>query len=104
MAKGQLSLPNIIFQDLLNHKWLLLLFTLVIINAMTVVYFSHASRTLTSEWDRQLQERDSLDIEWRNLLLEEQALSEHNRIISKATKELHMKRPLPQEEIVVKVP
>ena len=104
MTKGQLSLPKIILQDLFNHKFLIFLSSLVISCALAVVYFSHQSRELTNEWDRQLQERDSLDIEWRNLLLEEQAQTEHSRIIRIATKELHMKRPLPKEEIVVKLP
>ncbi len=104
MTKGQLSLSKIIFQDLLNHKLLMLLSSLVIACALLVVYFSHQTRELTNEWDRQLQERDSLDIEWRNLLLEEQAQTEHSRIIRIATKKLHMKRPLPKEEILVKRP
>ncbi|MBM7070977.1 cell division protein FtsL [Shewanella sp. 202IG2-18] len=104
MTKGQLSLPRIIFQDLMNHKVLLFLSSVVIFSALAVVYYSHETRELTNEWDRQLQERDSLDIEWRNLLLEEQAQTEHSRIIRIATKDLHMKRPLPKEEIVVKLP
>ena len=104
MIKGQLSLPSIIFKDLMNHKFMFLLSSLVIFSALAVVYYSHQTRELTNEWDRQLQERDSLDIEWRNLLLEEQAQTEHSRIIRIAKKELHMKRPLPKEEIVVKIP
>lgn len=104
MSKGQLSLPKIVLQDLWNHKWVLLLMTVVIANALVVVYTSHASRKLTSEWNQLLQQRDHLDVEWRNLLLEEQAQSEHSRIIRIATKELHMKRPLPNEEVVVKLP
>lgn len=104
MTNGQLSLPRIIVQDLWNHKWLILMALLVILNATVVVYTSHASRKLTSEWDQLLQQRDRLDIEWRNLLLEEQAQTEHSRIIRIATKELDMKRPLPNEEVVVKIP
>lgn len=104
MSKGQLSLPRIIAQDIWNHKWLLIMAMIVIANAAAVVYTSYASRKLTSDWDNLLQERDRLDIEWRNLLLEEQALTEHSRIISIATKELNMKRPLPNEEVVIKTP
>ncbi|MGB0892910.1 MAG: cell division protein FtsL [Parashewanella sp.] len=104
MTKGQLSLPKIIMQDLWNHKLLLSLCALVFFSAVTVVYISHVSRKLTSNWDQLLQNRDQLDIEWRNLLLEEQAQTEHSRIIRIATKELNMKRPLPKEEVVVKIP
>ncbi|RLV58953.1 cell division protein FtsL [Parashewanella curva] len=104
MAKGQLSLPKIVLQDLWNHKWVLLLMLFVLLNAVAVVYYSYASRKLISEWDRLLQQRDQLDVEWRNLLLEEQSQTEHSRIIRIATKQLHMKRPLPNEEVVVKLP
>lgn len=71
-------------------------------NAVAVVYTSHISRKLTSQWDQLLQEQDKLDIEWRNLLLEEQSLSEHSRISSTATKELNMLRPLPKDEVIIK--
>jgi cell division protein FtsL len=50
------------------------------------------------------QERDRLDIEWRNLLLEEQSLAEHSRVTRIATKELDMVRPLPNEEVIVRLP
>jgi len=50
-----------------------------------------------------LQEQDRLDIEWRNLLLEEQSQSEHSRVTRIATKELNMSRPLPKEEVIIRV-
>ena len=104
MSKAQLNLPRIVLLDLWHHKWVALLALLVVINAVVVVYTSHVSRQLTTHWDQLLQERDRLDIEWRNLLLEEQSQTEHSRITRIATKELNMSRPLPNEEVVVRVP
>lgn len=103
MGKIEFNLPKIILLDLLTHKWLVLLSFLVFFNALAVVYTSHISRQLTSHWNQLLQQRDKLDIEWRNLLLEEQSLAEHSRITQFATKELNMHRPAPSEEVVVRV-
>jgi len=104
VSKPSLNLPRVVLHDLWSHKWILLLALLVLSNAVVVVYISHASRNLATQWDQLLQERDRLDIEWRNLLLEEQTQTEHSRITRIASKELNMSRPLPSEEIVVKVP
>ncbi|GIU03540.1 cell division protein FtsL [Shewanella morhuae] len=104
MSKPSINLPQIVLHDLWLHKWILLLALLVLCNAVAVVYGSHTTRQLTTQWDQLLQERDRLDIEWRNLLLEEQSQTEHSRITRIASKELNMSRPLPSEEVVVKVP
>lgn len=104
VSKSQLNLARIVLRDLWQHKWIFLLGMLVLGNAVAVVYTSHISRTQTSELDKLLQERDRLDIEWRNLLLEEQSQAEHSRITRIATKELDMIRPLPNEEVVVRLP
>jgi len=104
VSKPALDLPRVVLEDLWRHKWILVLALLVLGNAVTVVYTSHVSRKLTTEWDLLLQERDRLDIEWRNLLLEEQSQTEHSRITRIASKELNMSRPLPSEEVVVKLP
>ena len=102
MSQSPLNLPRVVLQDIWQHKWVLLLSIIVMINAVAVVYTSHVSRKLTSTWDQLLQEQDRLDIEWRNLLLEEQSLSEHSRVTRIATKDLNMARPLPKEEVVVR--
>lgn len=104
MNQSQFNLPKIVLFDLWHHKWMLLLACVVLANAIVVVYTSHVTRKYVSQWDQMLQERDKLDIEWRNLLLEEQSLSEHSRITRIASKELKMNRPQPKEEIVVRVP
>ena len=104
MNKIQFNLPKIILSDLWHFRWLVILALVVFFNAIAVVYTSHISRQLTSNWDQLLQKRDKLDIEWRNLLLEEQSQAEHSRITQIATKELNMHRPAPSEEVVVRIP
>ncbi|EEZ42511.1 putative cell division protein FtsL [Photobacterium damselae subsp. damselae CIP 102761] len=43
-----------------------------------------------------------MDIEWRNQLLEENALAEHSRIERLAEQELKMERPTTTNEVVIK--
>nr|WP_283104273.1 cell division protein FtsL [Shewanella gelidimarina] len=96
-------MPRIVLLDLWHHKWVMVVALLVMLNAIAVVYTSYEGRQYISQWELLLQERDRLDIEWRNLLLEEQSRSEHSRVTRMATKELNMRRPLPKEEVVVRV-
>ena len=103
MNQSPLNLPRIVLLDMWQHKWVLLLILLIVINGVAVVYTSHVTRKLITQWDLLLQEQDRLDIEWRNLLLEEQSQSEHSRVTRIATKELNMSRPLPKEEVIIRV-
>jgi cell division protein FtsL len=50
-----------------------------------------------------MQQKDQLDVEWRHLILEQGALTEHNRIESMVKKQLNMRRPSPDEEVVVRL-
>ncbi|BAJ04011.1 cell division protein FtsL [Shewanella violacea] len=104
MERSQFKLIRIILADLWHQKWILLLAMAVVANGITIVYTSYVSRKYISQWDQMWEERDRLDIEWRNLLLEEQSQSEHSRITRIASKQLDMSRPLPKEEIVVRIP
>ena len=51
-----------------------------------------------------LTERDGLENEWRNLLLEQNSLAEHSAIESNAEKQLNMTRPDANSEIIIKLP
>lgn len=69
------SLPAIIGGDLLRHgKLPLLLLIAVLASAIMVVITTHKTRLLTAQREQLVLEKDSLDIEWRNLILEENAL------------------------------
>ncbi|QSX33986.1 cell division protein FtsL [Shewanella avicenniae] len=104
MAAKQLSLTRIVILDIWHHKWMFLIGFAVMMNAVAVVYTSHISRSQTSQLNNLQQERDRLDIEWRNLLLEEQSLAEHSRVTRVATKDLDMERPEPGKEVIVRLP
>ncbi|MDO6581972.1 cell division protein FtsL [Photobacterium sp. 2_MG-2023] len=96
------SLIRQIGHDLLSvGRVPLVLLVLVLISALGVVYITHQSRQLVAQQEQLLIERDDLDIEWRNQLLEENSLAEHSRIETQAEKELDMKRPNAANEIVV---
>lgn len=69
------GLVGVIGEDLLrNGKIPLLLMAAVLVSAVLVVTTAHKTRLLTAERERLLLERDALDIEWRNLILEENSL------------------------------
>lgn len=90
--------------DLLrNGKIPLILLIAVLVSALFVVTTAHNTRLLTAEREHLVLERDALDIEWRNLILEENALGDHSRVERIATDELLMRHVDPsQENIIVK--
>ncbi|ANI30921.1 cell division protein FtsL [Yersinia entomophaga] len=98
------GLVGVIGGDLLrNAKIPLILLVAVLISAVLVVTTAHRTRLLTAEREQLVLERDALDIEWRNLILEENALGDHSRVESIATDKLKMQHVDPaQENIVVK--
>ncbi len=91
-----------IWYDIQRHIFIYFLLLLVVLSAFSVIYFTHLNRQTTSSLEILLTERDELDIEWRNLLLEQSSLAEHSTIESKAEKLLKMKRPNVNSEIIIK--
>jgi len=94
-------LPVDIWQDIVGHFVSYLLLAMVVLSAFSVIYYTHLNRQTTSELEILLTERDELDIEWRNLLLEQNSLAEHSAIESKARKLLNMKRPDANSEVII---
>lgn len=90
-----------IWQDILQHMVSYILLVLVVVSAFSVIYYTHVNRQTTSELEQLFTQRDELDIEWRNLLLEQNSLAEHSAIESKAQKLLNMKRPDAKSEIII---
>lgn len=90
-----------IWQDILRYFVSYLLLMMVVISAFSVIYYTHVNRQTTSDLELLLTEKDELDIEWRNLLLEQNSLAEHSEIESKAKKLLNMKRPDANSEIII---
>ena len=90
-----------IWQDILQHFVSYILLLLVVVSAFSVIYYTHMNRQKTSELEQLYTKRDDLDIEWRNLLLEQNSLAEHSAIESRAKKLLNMKRPDADSEVIV---
>ena len=99
------SLPGVIGGDILRHgKIPVILAVAVLISAVLVVTTAHKTRLLTAQREQLVLERDALDIEWRNLILEENALGDHSRVERIATEKLQMQHVDPSQEIIVVQP
>ncbi|WP_268406349.1 cell division protein FtsL [Alteromonas sp. a30] len=97
------NLVRIIATDVARHPVRVLLFLVVLASAIGVILATHHNRQLSIEKEQLMAERDRLDVEWRNLVLEQSALTEHTRIESRVQKQLGMYRPTPVEEVVVRL-
>ncbi|MBW3697134.1 cell division protein FtsL [Vibrio sp. T187] len=96
------NLAKIIVLDLFSvGRVPLMLLICIFASAMGVVLTTHMSRQAITEKDLALVAREQLDDEWRNLMLEETALAEHSRVQALAKKELEMKRPDSDKEVVI---
>jgi cell division protein FtsL len=93
-----------IWHDIQRHLLIYGILILVVGSAFSVIYFTHLNRQTTSAIEVLLTERDALENEWRNLLLEQNSLAEHSAIESRAEKLLNMARPDASSEIVIKLP
>ncbi len=101
--KQNFELVTIILTDMTRNLFRVLLVIAVLGSAIAVILSTHHNRQMLIQMESAMQERDSLDVEWRNLVLEQGALSEHNRIESIVKKQLDMYRPSPEDEVVVRV-
>lgn len=93
----------------IRHQWqqrklVLLLLLACVLTALAVVQMAHLNRQLTIQQDQNYQQRDQLDTEWRNLLLEQRALAEHSRVEEIARRQLNMERPSGNRDITVRQP
>lgn len=96
------ALPGVIGDDLWRcGKLPLCLFTGVIFTALLVVTTVHYTRLLIAQREQLVLERDVLDSEWRNLILEENALGDHRRVERIATQKLQMQHVDPSQENIV---
>ena len=102
MAKQRYpALPVMLLQDLRRYKYVIALMLLVIATALTVIYIAHQNRQLTYARDQLLSQRDLLDREWRHLVIEQNALTEHSRVERIAQEQLGMVEVTPEREVVV---
>ncbi len=96
------NLVKLILYDIFKVGWIpLLLLMAIFVVAMGVVFNTHQTRQSITEKDQSYEERERLDNEWRNLILEENALAEHSRVQQIANEELEMQRPDTDKEVVI---
>ncbi|VFP84114.1 Cell division protein FtsL [Candidatus Erwinia haradaeae] len=88
MKNRRYNLPQIIFIDLMHHgKVPLLLLIAILISALLVVIITYQTRLYTVHREKLFLERQILDTEWRNLILEENALIYHHQMSITTMKE-----------------
>ncbi|MCQ8848290.1 cell division protein FtsL [Alteromonas stellipolaris] len=102
-ANTNFSLLLIIVSGLTRNKLRVLLYLAVLLSGMAVILGSHQNRQQVIALEDLMQQKDELDVEWRNLVLEQRALTEHNRIETLVEKQLDMYRPTADDEVVVRL-
>jgi cell division protein FtsL len=73
------------------------LWTAVLLSAAGAIYSKHRARELFVTMERLNRQRDTLDIEWGQLQLEQSAWSTHAFVERVASTKLHMQSPPPAE-------
>jgi cell division protein FtsL len=101
--KTNFNLLSFVAADLARHPVRVLLFLALLVSAVLVILSTHHNRQMSISIERLMQQKDQLDVEWRHLVLEQSTLTEHNRIQALVTSQLNMHRPLPSEEVVVRI-
>ena len=104
MTSKKVFLAVEVWLDIKRHFLVYGLLAVLVMSAFSVIYFTHLNRQSTSSLELLLSERDELDIEWRNLLLEQNSLGEHSAIESRARNKLNMRRPDADSEIIIRLP
>lgn len=73
--------------------WALLLLTLVLGSALTVIYVKHQSRVLFADLREVQREQDQQVIHWGRLQLQNSTLATHSNVETRARKSLVMRMP-----------
>jgi len=72
-----------------------------VLSALAVVYVRHQHRIVFVELQRLVQERDRLNTEWGQLLLEQSTFSFHQFVDKTARERLGMVSPDPEQIVVI---
>lgn len=74
----------------------------VIATAITCVFARHESRKQFTQLQVLIVERDSLEVEWGQLQIEQSTWSTHSRVEQLARRKMKMRNPVPAEIRVVR--
>jgi cell division protein FtsL len=86
-----------IFSQKLLMLTVVALWVAVLFSAAGAIYSKHRARELFVSLERMNRERDTLEIEWGQLQLEQSAWSTHAFVERVASAKLHMQSPPPAE-------
>lgn len=78
------------------------LFLAVVLSAVGVVYAKHQSRKLFVELQALASEKDTMDVEWGQLQLEQSTLTTQGQVEQAARTRLGMTSPAPDTVVIVK--
>jgi cell division protein FtsL len=81
-----------------------LLLVLLVMSAQSVVFSSFKARGHINYLHQLEKERNAMQVEWGQLLLEQSAWASHSRVETMVTEQLSMSIPLAQQVIVVRQP
>ncbi|AWL12929.1 Cell division protein FtsL [Saliniradius amylolyticus] len=102
-SQPRFHLAVLIWTDLTRHPGRVLLYLLVMVSTAAVILSAHHNRQMIIKHEQLMQQRDELDVQWRHLLLEQSALTEHSRLEAVVRDKLNMRRPQPDDEVVVRI-
>lgn len=102
MPSTNFNLLLLITAELGRNLLKVIVFLAVVASAIGVVLSAHHNRQLSMQHESLIQEKDDLDVEWRHLIIEQSALTEHNRIEQLVSEQLNMRRPNPEDEVLVR--
>lgn len=101
VQKKRFSLVRLIVDDLLgNHKISLFFLVMIVISALAVLFITQETRKELFVREQLLLERDVIESEWRNLIIEENVLADSKRIEQKANS-IGMQYVTPKNETVI---
>lgn len=97
-------LARVVFEDICKFgKLSLLLFMLIVVASFAVLATTHKVRLLHNEQEQLMLQREMLESEWRNLILEENVLGDNKRIEKIALKKLGMQQTSSDNETIIKI-
>lgn len=100
----RLNLAFLILLDLKRHLFQVILGLGIMGSAITTIVVTDDTRSVTAELNKVQSASDDLEVEWRQLVLEQNALAEHSRVADIARTKLAMTRPKPLEEKMISLP
>lgn len=100
----QLNLALLILLDLKRHLFQVILGLAILGSALTTIVVTDDTRSVTAELNKVQSKSDDLEVEWRHLVLEQNAQAEHSRVSDIAKVKLAMTRPKPLEEKMISLP